>query len=900
MQPHLLMTKLVMPPARPDRVHRARLVERLTAAADRKLTVLTAPAGFGKTTLLSAWVAQRPTPVSWVTLDADDNDAVRFWSAAIAVLQQRHPSLGSTALELLMAVPPLPSATILTVLLNALAELPERAILVLDDYHVIAADPIHQALAYFVDHLPGQVQLIIASRSDPSLPLARWRARSQLAEVRAADLRFTPDEAATFLTEVMHLPLAPADVQTLAARTEGWIAGLQLAALALQGRRDVGAFLQAFTGRHRYVLHYLVDEVLGQLAPERQAFLLRTAILDRLSGALCDAVVPPAPTGSSQGMLEQLEQANVFTLALDDVGQWYRYHQLFAEALRHRLQQTQPELVPELHRRASAWYEQAGLADEAIQHALAAGEHARAARLVEPLVKRVIGRGHLTTLRQWLEALPDGEVRARPRLSLGAAWMLLALGQTDLAAAWVGAAEAALVRMPPPGLPAGEHGHLVGEVATVHALLALLQADYPQAIARCQEAVQYADAQDLFVQGLIAYNLGNAYQMSGDTTAATAALDRAARIGEQAGNVLLVLYAQAVRAAIYEVEGRLRSAARIQQDALRLAATEDGPLLPLAGLAYVGLGKLYREWNELDAATWSLGEGIALGRQGELDGITLDGTMTLALVEHARGAHARARDLLAQAAAVARGVNEPAALARIAAFGARVDLAAGELAAAVHWAEHSGLQADDALSEPREIEHLTLARVRLAQGRAEPDAGYLAQTAALLGRLEQATTASGRLSRLIDVWVLQALTQAAQGDRTGAHTRLTRALRQAESEGFVRTFLDEGAPLIALLRELVRDRAMGGYATRLLEQASGAPPAAAITLGGGSELVEPLSEREREVLGLIAAGLKNQDIATQLVVVVGTVKAHIHSIYGKLDVANRVQAVARARELGLL
>ena len=901
----LLVTKLCIPPARASLVPRPRLTARLTEALGRKLILLAAPAGSGKTTALVDWWATQAgagADLAWLALDDADNDPVRFWTYAIGALETVYPGIGEPARAMLVAPQSPLLEWVLTPLINALATIPEDLVLVLDDYHLITTPAIHDSLLFLLDHIPPRMHLVLTARHDPPLPLARLRARGELAEFRSPDLRFTGDEAAGLLAAILGAAPAPEHVALLEARTEGWAAGLQLAALALQGRANADEFIQAFTGSHRYIVSYLAEEVLNRLPETTQTFLLQTAILDRLSGPLCDAV-----TGQADGaaLLETLEAASLFTTALDETGQWYRYHHLFAEVLRHRLMATQAALVPELHRRAATWFAAQGLPRAAVPHALAAGDTEQAAALVEQQAVAMLGHSEVTTLLGWLDALPAALVAGRPRLALAGAWALLIQGQAEGAQTHLRALEQALAaRDAAPGPPAPDRAALHGEALALRALLAVAVGYATTALDLGLQAHAAVPADNRLVHSFILYALGQAYRLRGDSAQAARMLTDAATLGQAVGNLALALYALYSLSGMQEVQGRLHETVHTQQEALRLATGRDGRPLPLAGLAHVSWAKVLREWNDLAGALQHLEAGLALGRQGGIDGIGVDCGITRALVYQAQGRDEAALESLAGAEQILKAVRDEWTLLRVATFRARLHLAQGRLDAAVRWARESGFHIDDALREELEIEYLTLVRVLLAEGRLQPGGSSLGDALTLLQRLGADAAQAGRHGRIIEIGALKALARAAQGDTAQARLVLAEVLARGEPEGYVRTFADEGAPMAVLLAELrTRPPAGQGFSLAYLDKliaAFGGVAGGGAARAANSALVEPLSDRELEVLRLVAAGLKNQEIADRLVVVLGTVKAHINSIYGKLGVSSRVQAVSRARELNLL
>jgi LuxR family maltose regulon positive regulatory protein len=914
----LLATKLYAPPTHPGRVPRPHLIARLDAGRDGALTLVAAPAGFGKTTLLATWLAHLQQPVAWLSLDEADQDPHQVLRYLIAALQTVAPGCGQTALAAL-ASPQLPSLPVLlTTLLNDLAALPRPCVLVLDDYHVLRPPALHEAITFLLEHRPPTLHLVIASREDPPLPLARLRARRQMTELRAADLRFSMDEVATFLTEVIGLSLSAEQVAALEARTEGWIAGLQMAALSLQDHTDIDGFLAAFTGSHHYVLDYLVDEVLSRQPDHVQSFLLRTSMLDRLCGPLCDAVlgaaeaggIAPALAPASRDVLRQLERANLFLVPLDDARQWYRYHHLFGELLRARLTSDMPrDAVAALHRRAAQWYEHAGTWPEAVRHALAAADWEHAARLLEEN-RMFIVRGHLQPMLGWLNAFPDAYVRSRA--PLGIVHAIALMFTNDLAAAEARLREAeACIR---PDTPDDQARSIRGQVATIRGNIHRFAGDMAGCVAWSRQALDLLPATEARLQAVALGNVANAYLLSGEVgPAAERQVAAAVTATRASGNPYATLRCITLLARLHVVQGRLGQAALTYQEAARVAAAPDQLRLLVGSAAYyVGLGDLLRERNDLMAAEEHLREGLDLvpGTLTVDDEFCTAGHIALARVQQARGEGAAALATLDACADLARERAFMVILmARLAAARAQVWLAQDQLAAAVRWAETSGLRVDDDLAFPREAEYLTLARVAIAQGR-QPRAGQtVAAARRLLGRLLAAAEAGGRTGSVIEILALQALASQAEDDLAGAVHVLARALALAQPEGYVRLFVDEGPPMASLLTRLrataPRDGAAAASRTYLDTLLAAFPRAQAATLGAespGRQAVpaEPLSAREREVLRLLGAGLPGPEIARTLFVSPSTIKSHLKSLYGKLDVHSRDQAIARARELRLL
>jgi ATP/maltotriose-dependent transcriptional regulator MalT len=879
----ILATKLYIPRLRPNVVLRPRLIERLNEGLHRNLILISAPAGFGKTTLVSQWLAGGARPAAWLSLDERDNDPARFLTYLVSAVQTIAAHIGEKVLGVLQAPQPPPTEALLTALLNDITRIPDPFILVLDDYHLLDAQPIDQALTYLVEHLPPQMHLVIATHEDPQLPLARLRARGHLTELRATDLRFTPAEAAEFLTQVMGLTLSAEDVAALERRTEGWIAGLQLAALSLQGQPDPTRLITSFTGSHHFVLDYLVEEVLQQQSERVQTFLLRTSILDRLCGPLCDAVLLD-PSASGQATLESLEHANLFLVPLDHERRWYRYHHLFAELLRQRLQQSiasspgdAQSQVNELHIRASQWYEEQGLDLEAFHHATAAQDVERAVRLLEGTRIPIHFRGAVTAILDWLASLPMPELNARPALLMGYAWLMLVYGQTTGIEEKLHAAEAALQGAEPDD----KTRDLVGQIAAARATLALGQYQGETMLAQSRRALEYLHPNNLAFRMTAHWTLGWAYQLQGDRAAARLAYTEAIALSQASGNTIFTFMATTGLGTVQEAENQLHLAAETYQRVLHLAG--DMPL-PIIYEAHLGLARINYEWNDLEAAEQHGRQSLHLARQYEssIDRFILC-EVFLARLKLAQGDAAGAAALLAQASQSARQQNFVARIPEVAAAQVLLLLRQGKLAAAAHLAEMHDLP-------------LSQARVLLAQG--DPTAAL-----AVLEPLRRQVEAKGWEDERLKVMVLQAVALQAQGDKDQALHLLLDALAIALPGGFIRLFVDEGAPMANLLSAAAAQGRMPDSIGKLLavfkaeEQKSEAtsylPPPA-------QSLIEPLSRREVEVLQLIAQGLSNQEISERLVLALETVKGHNKKIFGKLQVQRRTEAVARARELGLL
>jgi LuxR family maltose regulon positive regulatory protein len=943
--PTLLATKLFVPPARADLLPRPRLYDRLARGLRGKLTVIAAPAGFGKTTLLSAWRAAGPDapPFAWVSLDPADNDPPRFWSYVLAALDRVAPGLGAPGLALLQSPQPPPIDAILTGVLNALSAADNEqgdVALVLEDYHAIATPVIHETLARLLDYLPPRLHLVILTRAEP-LPLARLRAAGAITELHADELRFTPDEVATLLNRVMGLALTPDELAALAARTEGWVAGLQLAALALRDQADRPGFIRAFGGSNRYIVDYLAAEVLARQPAPVQDFLLRTAILDRLCGPLCDAVlgrpaggeghaagtehpavaVPmPAPASSeaasSQGMLLALERANLFVVPLDAERRWYRYHHLFAEVLRQRLaHEASGAAVTALHGRASAWYEGQGLVGEAVGHALAAAEWPRAARLLERYVLPAIVGGQVRTALGWLGRLPEATLFAHPRLCIYHALALLFANDLAAAESRLGDAE----RRIGPDTPPADADAARGYAAAIRANLALYTGDLAGCVAWGERVLALLPETEVIARTTARLHVARAFRITGEVTAA-AERRAVAAVGpiRASGSVLGTVGALANVARLHRLQGRLRAAAATYDELAASAGGADALRGLHGGLAYfVGLGELHRERDELDAADGYLAQAMALlpgTRTVDAEDVAL-GYLALARLQCARGEHAAARATLDRLADEARRRGfVPHLVARAAAERARLALAAGDTDAAGAWARASGLAAEDAPDFPREAAYLVLARVWIARAERRNAAFLLPQAHRLLERLLDDAAAKGRQGNALEILLVRALAHWAQGARGEALETIARALALAEPEGYVRRFADEGVAMEALLRA-ARDRGIApGYVARLLGAFPGGRDAAGPGIGASAARAlgsapgipsdapgfEPLSARELDVLRLLAGGRSNAEIARASAIAVSTVKTHVNRIFAKLQVADRAEAIRRARELHLL
>ena len=948
----LLATKLYVPPLRGERVARPRLTGRLRLGRDRKLTLLSAPAGFGKTTLLSEWIRAEGGMASgspegcsafaWLSIDAEDNDPVRFWTYFVAALRTipflRVAGLGATTAETLhsidsapvMASPPW--EVLLSVLVNEVAEVGRPFVLVLDDFHLITEPQIHSGLTFLLENLPPADQgmhLVVAGRADPPWPLARMRARGQVAEVRAADLRFTLEETASFFNDVAGLGLSPEDVLALDGRTEGWIAGLQMAALSMKGRQgkeaqcDLSSFVAALSGSHRYVLDYLVEEVLDQQPPDVTEFLLKTSVLERLTAPLCDAVWEP-PAGAekragdaSQRMLERLEAANLFLLPLDDERRWYRYHPLFADLLRRRLaQRIGPGGVTALHLTASGWFEQTNLTIEAVSHALASGDAERLAHLVERNALAALFQGQRATAVRWLEALSENMVRSRPWLCLAYAWVMASSGQWDMVESLLASAERSsrlweIERCG--GRPEGgaqprsrdpEARRLAGHFLTLQAYVTGIKGDVDTARELARSALECVPAEDRSIRSFAATLLGSTLRLSGDLAGASRIWSEALAESRLCGDAQSAIVLLGSLASLQVEQAQLHRAAETSRQVLDLAREQSGRgawLYPLLGTTHSRLSMIHLEWNDVPAALSHAREGLRLSELwGHLEALAT-GQMVLAWALQAAGDAAGALTAIRKAGELADRLS---AWYRARAEGerARICLAQGNLDAAARWAAECDLD-QDRIAFDRMREYLLLARVLVLTGRAD-------KALDLLSRLLETAEATGSVKDVVETLVVKALALQAQRDVESSLSALERALAVTEPEGHIRTYTGEGEALETLLRRAAARGFSPAYVNRLLEafpaqvaerEAAGPPAGHQATPGFVPfPLVEPLSERELEVLRLLDTSLSVPEIADRLVVSPSTVRSHVKSVYGKLGAHNRLQALEYARELKLL
>ncbi len=902
----LLATKLRPPRPRTGFVPRPRLVRRLRAGTERELVLVCGPAGFGKSSLLADWARDDRRPVAWLSLDAGDNDPVRFWRHAAAALDGMRPGLADRVAPLLSGASSASFDAAVTALVNDFAAVPDEVVLVVDDFHVVEAPEVHRSVEFLLEHLPSSLRLVVSGRSDPPLPLARLRARGQLTEVRARELRFTPGETAELLRTEMGQDLPDAVVAALGERTEGWAAGLQLAALSLRGRGDAARFVEEFSGSHRYVLDYLTEEVLERQPDELRMFLLQTSILERLSGSLCDAVVDRT---DSQQLLESMERANLFLIPLDDERRWWRFHHLFADLLRVNLQQLSPDRVPRLHRAAASWFEQHDLPDEAIRHASVAGDSTWVAQLIAAhLEEQIRRRAEVATVVSWLAALPTDVIHDRPMLALGQAKVTLMAGRLDEVEPLLVEAERAFhrARDEPYRASIDRKDSLL---ANVPAAVAIARADLARVRGQAdrermfaQIAIAQLTEQDELLAAVARYHVAFADWIAGRLAPAERALDKL--FAERAASPRrdLALRAAFDLGGVQQAQGRLGAAQRTYEQGLEVAASIGSP--PTVGMVHVGLAEVCYERDELGAAAEHATIGIERCRRLAYTLALVAGFVTLARVRQARG------DVDGALAALDEAERAmPQALVDLRyplpALRARLALAAGDLAAAAHWVGGRGLAVGDEPVYRREPEYRVLARVLLAEQKP-------AAALELLQRWQTSAVAQGRVAGVLRLRVLAARAHESAGDRAAALAALADGLVLAAPQSYLRVFLDEGAPIATLLRELATGRRLdqlgaGAVPREFLHRLSDAfhrqgTPILPSTSRGVvvPGMLQPLSNREHEVLRLLAAGRPNKAIADELFITVDTVKRHVSHVFEKIGVTNRTQAVAKARDLGLL
>ncbi len=944
----MLATKLYVPMMRPNMVPRVHLVEQLNKAVqyNKKLTVISAAPGFGKTTLLSEWLHQLNvadvsylSQVAWISLDDDDNNAHRFLAYCVAALQRIQPGVGQTALDMLQwsDLQLLTPEMFITTLINEALPITQPLIFVLDDYHVIHNQLIHDSIAFLLDNMPVDVHLVISSRTDPPLPLSRLRGRGQLTELETTDLRFTPAEVAQFLNQTMSLNLVGSEVAALEHRTEGWITGLQMAALSMQGLDDTANFVSAFTGSHRHILDYLLEEVLNRQPEHVQDFLLKTSILNRLSGPLCTAILADedetdAPLNSQQ-ILEYLEQTNLFILPLDNHRQWYRYHHLFADLLRHRLETNQTD-IKTLHLKASRWYEQSGLPVDALSHALVAVDVAQVVKLARQKAETMLSRTESVTLLSWLDTLPRALNRSQPRVLLLRAWAMLLTGELQAVEVHLDEAEQAFKAED------SQQTEILGEIATLRGGVAYFERDMLKAIGLYQQALEYLPADNLFLRGIVLQCLGAAYSWCGTVIEATQAYTEAGHISRTRDNTLVSLITLWNLGQLYTEQGYLHQASSAYQEGITLFDRQSEHnkerLLPFVGRLYVGLAYAMYQRNNLAASQQQLLTGLDLGEQTQEANTLTHGYLLLARLNWCKGDSDGIADAMQKARYFAKRYASLRYLTTVVeTFQAELWLAEGNLRAVAYWVNKQELQPDiGSIPYIQEGEYLILAQLLLAQSQLSTQDMMLAidnpldTAVAILSIIGNTARQTRRFERVIETLILQATCFYEQGNKEEALNSVQQALTLAEPEEYIRIFVDKGVAygvgdiggthpsspsslhhtpgmkppeqgffigetIQKLLQQGVFKNISREYMAKLTAAFSPVAYQAAA-------LLDPLSEREMEILRLIATGMSNKELAEELIVTVGTVKWHLNNIYSKLGVRSRTQAVAQARELNLL
>ena len=884
----LLRTKLMPPPGHANLIERGRIQLQLLDSLTLPLTLIVATAGAGKTSLVRYWRTSEhgnDTLLAWVALDEDDNDPVRFWRYVIAALETMAPDAVGLARATLDVAQEASIQAALVALINGVADLDRTIVLALDDYHLIQAPEIHEQLAFFIENLPAGLRLLMLTRADPPLPLARWRARGQMGELRNADLRFSEQEAAELMGMELNNRLTAEQIARLNARTEGWAAGLHLAALALRNREDADSFLQSFAGSHHFVLTYLAEDVLERLSEDTQQFLMDTSILSQLTAPLCDAVTE---RNDSAGMLQRLARVNLFTMPLDEEGTWYRYHQLFSDVLLHQLQQRQPGRISELHRRASEWYETQGLISQAIDHALRGTDVPRATRLIESTARTTLSSGEARLVQRWIEDIPQLELNGRTRLLMAGAWAQLIIGPLHAVENWISRATSAMAND-----ASIDHLDFLGEVAALRTVLYSFQGRIPDTIAQANVAREHLVESDLTLRGIVAMSLGHAHRFDGNMIDAASAYREAVELGLSVGNLYIALDSMADLGIVLMRQGKLREAnttmSRGEQELIARGATN----LPVAGAIATTWPDILLEMNEPETALGLAQRGLELGRKGAKADLIVNGHRSIGMAYWALRQWDLAFEHFQECVRISLDYGLRHTIRGSDAKTAHMHLSHGDLAAAQAWASRYRPDAD-LPGGVREAEEIMLARVCIASG--DPDSALQ-----MLAPLVEAAELEERLMAVIECRILEALALQLRGDPVEALEKMSRALRLAAPEGYVRRFLDEGQGVETLLHAATAHGIEPAFTGRLLAQL-GVDNDATDTIGAGksNHLIEPLSDREEAVLRLLSAGLNAPEIADELYVAASTVRSHLKSIYRKLDVHSRDQAISRARELNLV
>jgi len=867
-------------------VARPRLVEKLTAGMHGPLTLISAPVGYGKTTLMSEWHTGSggDFPAAWLSLDSNDDDLERFLKYLTAALESIKPGIGSNTDSLLSSPQLPPLEAILTTFINDIDSCNKHIVLVLDDYHVITDPAIHNALSFILDHCPSKLHLVILTRVDPPFPLARLRVQKQLTEIRAADLRFTVREIEDFLTNVMQLKLPAADIQALETQTEGWIAGLQLAALSIQGNDDFSTFMENFSGSHHYVMDYMIEEVLNRQPEEIKSFLLQTSILERMNASLCNSLLQRT---DSQSMLERLELRNLFVIPLDEQRQWYRYHHFFTDLLRNRLRHSNPEKIPELHHLASAWYLKNGYLAEALEHAISGGHYEEAAEMIENQGNSMLANGAWGQLLKWLKTLPDEFIHTRPLLAIFYIWGLVLSSQMEEVERRLLDLEHALSKS---SFPIEENQILHWHLQAIHGRAAYLSGDFQMAVDLTSEALEHLDEQEKTFRSILGITLGSSYFLAGELSDASRILAETQKVSQQADNLMYAIDAAGALAQIQEAQGNLHDAAETYQEIIRLSEKHVNTNLMAA---YLNLGNVLYEWNKLEEAKNKYQACLDISEKIHSPDGTLFALLGLAKTSQAQGDDDLSAKFIRQAEQILPHFSQSILGIYAEALLAQIALSRGDLKAAVNWADKLVLPAEESLISNlfmRKVEYLTIARMMILQNRAE-------EAEIFLEKVYNAAVAAGLYSCQIEALALITFVRGQQNNTSGAMMALVQALEFAKPAGYIRVFADVGEPFIELLQQAGLQSNLRVYVQKILAAIGSAEPSAP---AGGSNLPEALSEREREVLELLALGKTNKEIAQSLFLATGTVKKHLNNIYSKLGVSNRTECTRRAQEMKLI
>jgi len=892
----LIVTKTRPPQMPPDRVARPRLSRKLFEALKHKLVLVSAPAGYGKTTLVVEALKEYKKPAGWLTLEAEENLPGNFWKYFILALQSIMPGVCGPVFSTLQSPQPPPLEWVLATIINSISNPESDFVLVLDDYHNIDSPAVHQGMNFIIEHLPPRAHLVIVSRADPPLPLARWLVKGEMVEIRASDLSFSGEETAAFMKQTAGIVLSGPDLELLENRTEGWVAGLKMAAFSLKGKQNISAYIRAFSGSNRYVMDYLAEEVLNQQPSGLKQFLLETSILERLCAPLCDAVTERS---DSQSLLAHLEATNLFISPLDDERCWYRYHQLFSSILHSRLINDEPQRISLLHQRAAGWFEKEGLIEEAVEHSLQGGDNTRAVALLERIAPRMLGQNRAVKLLEYTSRIPEPLIPARPWLCVFFAWAALTANQPEVLSKMLLRATGALSEVPERVLPndSTDVKRLKGHILTLQSIIAQAQDDIPLAIRLSEEAnreLPSAGTEDLLARAVNSLNLGGYYQKTGDIALSITSLEGLISIGRQLDYQYAVLAGLGSLAEIEMQLSRLDRAAGICREAIEQSERQGSTYrLPVTALSYVVLGQVQYEQNNLDSARENLKKGIELGEAGYFREAVIKGELTMTKLAWAQGDPVSADECIRHAAQLGPWVVVPPEVQQLPVIKAWLALKKSDINAATEWAEQQekSLPLSRLPGYQQECAYLMLFRVKLASGNCQGLPSYL-------DKFIQNAESQKRSAAVIEALLLKALVLDCLRDSGAAVDVFDKTLAMAETSGYVRLLVDEGERAAGLLRRMIDAGKHAAYSLKLLDildrQSSDRLSSRRSMTG-----VEALSERELEVLRLITSGKSNKEIGSELFLAVGTVKKHINNIFGKLGVESRTRAVARARELGL-